>query len=63
MEVRDDQFFRLAQSYKGDLSIDWYERLFDPKGDLISGDITPAYSTLSEELYKGNQFDVFQIFE
>lgn len=48
-ETRDDKFFRLASSYEEGLGIEWYERLFEPKGDLISGDITPAYSTLSEE--------------
>src|SRR5262245_4540623 len=46
-EARDDKFFRLASSYEEGLGIEWYERLFEPKGDLISGDITPAYSTLS----------------
>jgi hypothetical protein len=36
-----------AQSY---LDLDAYSRLFEPKGALLSGDITPAYSTLSDEL-------------
>jgi hypothetical protein len=36
-----------AQSY---IDLDAYSRLFEPKGALLSGDITPAYSTLSDEL-------------
>jgi hypothetical protein len=36
-----------TQSY---IDLEAYSRLFEPKGALLSGDITPAYSTLSDEL-------------
>ncbi len=36
-----------AQSH---LDLEDYARLFEPKGSLLSGDITPAYSMLSDEV-------------
>jgi hypothetical protein len=32
------------------IDLDGYSRLFEPKGSLLSGDITPAYSMLNDEL-------------
>ena len=32
------------------IDLDAYSRLFEPKGSLLSGDITPAYSMLSDEV-------------
>ncbi len=47
LDARDAAFFEHAITYKGEkASIDWYKKLFAPKEDLFSGDITPAYSTL-----------------
>ena len=36
-----------AQSH---IDLEDYARLFEPKGSLVSGDITPAYSMLSDEI-------------
>jgi hypothetical protein len=36
-----------AQSY---IDLDGYARLFEPKASLLSGDITPAYSMLNDEI-------------
>ena len=53
IESKDYLFFQLVASRGQDqLSLDWYECLFDPKGALISGDITPAYSILQEHTIK-----------
>lgn len=47
LDVRDRVFSEHAITYNEDeISIEWYKELFAPKGDLISGDVTPAYSTL-----------------
>ena len=44
---RDMMFREHAITYNEDeASIEWYKELFVPKGDLISGDVTPGYSTL-----------------
>jgi Sulfotransferase family len=41
-------FFDQAKAGDGDkLDLDWYASLFRWKGDRLSGDVTPAYSTLS----------------
>src|SRR5262245_17179622 len=37
-------------SAKPYLDLDHYARLFEPKGPLISGDISPNYSTLSKDV-------------
>ncbi|MFN2541808.1 MAG: hypothetical protein ABR514_06525, partial [Chthoniobacterales bacterium] len=39
-----------ALSNQPSLDLEGYARLFDVKGALISGDITPAYSTLDNEI-------------
>ena len=50
LDGRDAAFFEHAITYKGKkASIDWYKKLFAPKEDLVSGDITPAYSTLGKD--------------
>ena len=46
---RDKRFLRRAATYSQEAGIDWYGNLFRPKGSLISGDVTPAYSTLPAE--------------
>ena len=47
---RDKVFLRRAASYTGsDAGIEWYGRLFTPKGRYLSGDVTPAYSCLASE--------------
>jgi hypothetical protein len=46
---RDLRFLESLQSLGAQPSMDFegYARLFEPKGSLLSGDITPAYSTLN----------------
>jgi Sulfotransferase family len=52
---RDDRDCRFLESIKrlsarSHLDLEDYARLFGPKGTLLSGDITPAYSMLSDEI-------------
>jgi hypothetical protein len=51
-DARDVRFVEAmdALSNQPSLDLDGYARLFDVKGALISGDITPAYSTLEDEI-------------
>lgn len=51
-DARDQCFLEkiTALSSQSYIDLDAYSRLFEPKGALLSGDITPAYSTLSDEL-------------
>ena len=47
-DERDIGFIDHAITYnENDATIDWYKGLFEPKGDLISGGVTPGYSTLN----------------
>ena len=52
---RDDRDRRFLDKIKrlsarSHLDLEDYARLFEPKGSLLSGDITPAYSMLSDEI-------------
>jgi hypothetical protein len=51
-DERDRHFFERLNSLSAETNIDLenYGRLFEPKGSLISGDISPNYSTLSSKL-------------
>jgi len=50
LDLRDSQFFaafdQITPQWR---SLDAYARLFEPKGNLLSGDVTPGYSTLEME--------------
>src|SRR5256885_13616443 len=48
---RDRRFLENIKdlSARSHLDLEDYARLFEPKGSLLSGDITPAYSMLSDE--------------
>ena len=47
----DDVFFeRAGRAFRGEIELGVYQDLFEPKGGLLSGDITPGYSTLAPEL-------------
>ena len=49
LDERDMQFFEHAVTYdENHASLDWYRDLFAPKGTLLSGDVTPAYSALDD---------------
>lgn len=49
----DEVFFERAdRAFRNDLDIDAYLGLFEPKGDLLTGDVTPGYSTLAPELIR-----------
>ncbi len=53
--ARDDRDVRFldameALSERPEIDFEGYATLFEPKGALISGDITPAYSTLHDEV-------------
>ena len=50
----DRRFLESLQSLSAKPSIDLenYARLFEPKGPLLSGDISPNYSTLSKEVIR-----------
>lgn len=51
LDERDLAFFTDAEALVGSgIDIDRYADLFRHKGALLSGDVTPAYSTLSEDL-------------
>ena len=46
-DSRDRAFCRHASSYDpGSADLDWYARLFEPKAELLTGDITPGYARL-----------------
>ena len=51
-DERDHHFFERLDSLsaKTHLDLENYGRLFEPKGSLLSGDISPNYSTLSSKL-------------
>ncbi len=53
-DERDVRFLESIKSLSARPSIDLenYARLFEPKGSLHSGDITPTYSTLSDEIIR-----------
>ena len=53
-DERDVRFLESIKSLSARPSIDLenYARLFEPKGSLLSGDITPTYSTLSDEIIR-----------
>jgi hypothetical protein len=53
-DERDRRFLESLQSLSAKPSIDLenYARLFEPKGPLLSGDISPNYSTLSKEVIR-----------
>jgi len=53
--LRDERDLRFLESIKSlsarsYIDLDNYARLFEPKGSLLSGDITPAYSMLNDEI-------------
>ncbi len=52
IDERDQCFLEriIALSARCYIDLDGYSRLFEPKGSLLSGDITPAYSMLNDEL-------------
>ena len=54
MDQRDLHFLEKIKSLSAKPSIDLenYARLFEPKGSLLSGDISPNYSTLSDEVIR-----------
>ena len=54
---RDDRDLRFLASLKSlsakpHMDLENYARLFEPKGSLLSGDISPNYSTLSSEVIR-----------
>ena len=53
-DARDLSFLESMKSLSAGPCIDLenYARLFDPKASLLSGDITPTYSTLSDEVIR-----------
>lgn len=53
-DERDLQFLEKLESLSAQPGIDLenYERLFEPKASLLSGDISPNYSTLSNEIIR-----------
>jgi len=53
-DERDRRFLERLKSVSAEPGIDLenYGRLFEPKASLISGDISPNYSTLSEEVIR-----------
>src|SRR5262249_16365328 len=53
-DERDRQFLEKLKSLSAELGIDLdnYERLFEAKASLLSGDISPNYSTLNEEVIR-----------
>jgi hypothetical protein len=53
-DERDRRFLEQLTSLSAEPGIDLenYGRLFEPKGSLISGDISPNYSTLSDEVIR-----------
>jgi hypothetical protein len=54
LDERDLAFMRHAVTYTGKtLDFAWYAQLFAPKGAAVSGDITPGYSTLQDDIVGG----------
>jgi hypothetical protein len=53
-DERDLRFLAKLKSLSAETSIDLdnYARLFEPKGSLLSGDISPNYSTLNNEVIR-----------
>jgi hypothetical protein len=53
-DERDLRFLERLQSLSAESGIDLenYARLFEPKGSLLSGDISPNYSTLSNDVIR-----------
>jgi Sulfotransferase family len=53
-DERDLRFLDRLESLSAETGIDLdnYARLFEPKGSLLSGDISPNYSTLSNEVIR-----------
>jgi len=53
-DERDRRFLERLKSLSAEPAIDLqnYGRLFEPKGSLFSGDISPNYSTLSDEVIR-----------
>ena len=53
-DERDLSFFQSMESLsaKPFMDLEHYGRLFEPKGQLLSGDISPNYSTLSNEIIR-----------
>ena len=51
-DERDLKFLELmeAEGKRSEVDLERYAELFSGKGELLSGDITPGYSTLEEEL-------------
>lgn len=50
LDKRDRRFLRRAAGWRqGPIDLDWYAALFEPKGELLSGDITPGYGILPPE--------------
>ena len=51
-DKRDASFLNSMQNLRGRfyLDLDSYGRLFQHKGECVSGDISPAYSTLNDEI-------------
>jgi hypothetical protein len=49
-DERDQLFLEEASRLEGALDIQRYAALFRHKGDLLSGEITPGYSTLGEDI-------------
>ncbi len=54
---RDERDLRFLEtiaslSAKPCIDLEFYARLFEPKGSLLSGDISPNYSTLSDEVIR-----------
>jgi hypothetical protein len=54
---RDERDLRFLESItslsaKPHIDLEHYARLFEPKGPLLSGDISPNYSTLSDEVIR-----------
>ena len=54
---RDERDLRFLESIKNlsaepYINLDHYARLFEPKASLLSGDISPNYSTLSDEVIR-----------
>jgi hypothetical protein len=54
---RDERDLRFLESIKNlsaepYMNLDHYARLFEPKASLLSGDISPNYSTLSDEVIR-----------
>ena len=51
LDERDAEFIKHAITYKmNESSMDWYKKLFAPKANLVSGDITPANAILGSDV-------------